>query len=143
LDRTGRESQVATADSTTDKARSAAPSVGSDGTSTVLLEAGSKLVKPRKRLTPEQKYQIFLETQRGDISTATVLRKWGIHSSDLTRIRAQVCQGALESLARGNRSGRSRQEPPEMTALKADKVRVEEALKELAIENTLLRKKVN
>ena len=74
---------------------------------------------------------------------ATVLRKWGIHSSDLTRIRVQVRQGALESLARGAKSGRPPQEPPEVVALRAEKARVEEALKELAIENTLLRKKVN
>ncbi len=104
---------------------------------------GTSPAKPRRKLTPEQKYQIFLETQRGDIPVATVLRKWGIHSSDLTRIRAQVRQGALESLARGAKPGRPPQEPPEVTALKAEKARVEEALKELAIENTLLRKKVN
>jgi len=72
-----------------------------------------------------------------------VLRKWGIHSSDLTRIRAQVRQGALERLARGDRSGRPPQVSPEVADLRAEKARVEEALKELAIENTLLRKKGN
>ena len=134
---------MATAESVADKTRQVAPSVGNDGASVVTPEGGSSPAKPRKKLTPEQKYQIFLETQRGDVSTATVLRKWGIHSSDLTRIRMQVRQGALESLARGNRSGRPPQEPPEVTTLKAEKARVEEALKELAIENTLLRKKVS
>ena len=134
---------MATADSVADKTRSAAPSPGSDGTSTTLLEGHNSPVKPYRRLTPEQKYQIFLEAQRGDIPVAAVLRKWGIHSSDLTRIRAQVRQGALESLARGNRPGRPSQEPPEVVALRAEKARVEEALKELAIENTLLRKKVS
>jgi transposase-like protein len=138
-----RESQVATADSTTDKTRWATSSAASDGASTTLPGGDSKPIKPRKRLTPEQKYQIFLEAQRGDVPVAAVLRKWGVHSSDLTRIRMQVRQGALESLARGNRPGRPPQEPPEVTALKAEKARVEEALKELAIENTLLRKKVN
>ncbi len=134
---------MATADSVADKTRQAALSVGGDGASGVTPEVGTSPAKPRRKLTPEQKYQIFLETQRGDIPVATVLRKWGIHSSDLTRIRAQVRQGALESLARGAKPGRPPQEPPEVTALKAEKARVEEALKELAIENTLLRKKVN
>ncbi len=142
----GRKGQVATADSVAEKIRPATPSVGTgsnDGANTTSSEGRSSPAKPRKKLTPEQKYQIFLETQRGDVQIAAVLRKWGIHSSDLTRIRAQVRQGALESLARGNRPGRPPQEPPEVTGLKAEKARVEEALKELAIENTLLRKKVN
>lgn len=137
---------MATADSVAEKIRPTAPSVGtvgSDGASTTSPDGSHPPAKPRKRLTPEQKYQIFLETQRGDVPIAAVLRKWGVHSSDLTRIRAQVRQGALESLARGNRLGRPLQEPPEVTALKAEKARVEEALKELAIENTLLRKKVS
>ena len=98
---------------------------------------------PRKHLTPEEKYRIFLECQRGDVPVAAVLRRWGIHSSDLTRIRAQVREGALQSLSRGSRQGRRPKELAEVTALKVDKARVEEALKELAIENTLLRKKVS
>lgn len=126
-----------------DIARRTESAVGSDGASAALPEVSSKQVRPRRKLTPEQKYQIFLETQRGDIPVAAVLRKWGIHSSDLTRIRAQVRQGALESLTRGDRSGRPPQVPPEVAALRAEKARVEEALKELAIENTLLRKKAN
>ncbi len=105
--------------------------------------ASSRPGKARKHLTPEEKYRIFLETQRGDVSVAAVLRKYGIHSSDLTRIRAQVREGALESLAQGSRKGRRPKESAEVAALKAEKARVEEALKELAIENTLLRKKVS
>ena len=113
--------------------------VGDDGG----RAARSRPVKARKHLTPEEKYRIFLETQRGDVSVATVLRKYGIHSSDLTRIRAQVREGALESLAQGNRKGRRPKDSAEVAALKAERARVEEALKELAIENTLLRKKVS
>lgn len=134
---------MATTDSAPNRARPTAPLMSIDGATSSPPEVGSTAAKPRKRLTPEQKYQIFLETQRGDVPVAAVLRKWGIHSSDLTRIRAQVRQGALESLARSNRSGRLPQEPAEVVALRADKARVEEALKELAIENTLLRKKVS
>lgn len=126
-----------------DKARRTESAEGSDGPNAALSEVGSKPIKYRHKLTPEQKYQIFLETQRGDFPVASVLRKWGIHSSDLARIRAQVRQGALESLTRGDRSGRPPQVLPEVAALRAEKARVEEALKELAIENTLLRKKVN
>ena len=86
---------MVTADTSVDKARWP-ESVGDlDGANSALSEVESKPVKHRRKLTPEQKHQIFLETQRGDIPVAGVLRKWGIHSSDLTRIRAQVRQGAL------------------------------------------------
>lgn len=126
-----------------DKRQGTELSVGGDGSKENIPEVGGKPVRPRKQLTPEEKYRIFLETQRGDVLVATVLRKWGIHSSDLMRIRAQVREGALESLARGHRKGCRPVESPEVAALKAEKARVEEALKELAIENTLLRKKVS
>ena len=96
-------------------------------------------VRKRRRLSAEDKYQIFLEASRGDVPVAAVLRKWGIYSSELVRIRVQVRRGALESLSRGNGKGK---EDPRITHLRMEKARVEEALKELAIENTLLRKKV-
>lgn len=125
------------------KRQTSGPSASGDGSPENLAEADGKPVRQRKQLTAEEKYRIFLETQRADVLVAMVLRKWGIHSSDLMRIRAQVREGALESLARGHRKGRRPQESPEVAALKAEKARVEEALKELAIENTLLRKKGN
>ena len=102
--------------------------------------AGVEPMKRRRRLAPEDKYQIFLEASRGDVPVAAVLRKWGLHSSDLARIRGLVRKGALEALAHGN--GRVK-EDPRIGQLKTEKARVEEALKELAIENTLLRKKVD
>jgi len=106
------------------------------------IERGSvgKEGRKRRRLSPEDKYQIFLEASRGDVPVAGVLRKWGIYSSDLFRIREQVRRGALESLSRGN--GKVK-EDRRITWLQMEKARVEEALKELAIENTLLRKKVD
>ena len=134
---------MAAADSSASKSQQMELAASGDGTVGGPSETNLKPVKPRKHLTPEEKYRIFLETQRGDVSVATVLRKWGIHSSDLPRIRTQVRLGALESLARGNRAGRPPKESPEVTALKAEMTRVEAALKELAIENTLLRKKVS
>ena len=52
-------------------------------------------VKKRQHLSPEEKYQIFVEATRGGIPVGEVLRKWGIHSSDLKRIRETVKAGAL------------------------------------------------
>ena len=131
------------ADNPVGKLKGIDPATSGDSSGGNPSEVSSKPVKPRKHLSVEERYRIFLETQRGDVPIASVLRKWGIHSSDLTRIRVQVREGALASLAQGNRKGRPPKEPPEVTALKVEKARVEEALKELAIENTLLRKQVS
>ena len=109
---------------------------GTNGLSGVV---GVGVVKRRRRLSAEDKYQIFVEASRGDVPVAGVLRKWGIFSSDLARIRGLVRKGALEALARRNGPVK---EDPRISQMRAEKARVEEALKELAIENTLLRKKV-
>ena len=56
--------------------------------------------KPKRRfLTPEKKYQIFLETQSPRCPVGEVLRREGIYSTDLARIRSKVKEGALERLA--------------------------------------------
>ena len=46
--------------------------------------------KKRRYLSVEKKYQIFLEAQRGDAPVGEVLRREGLYSSDLSRIREQV-----------------------------------------------------
>jgi transposase-like protein len=111
-----------------------------NGSERVGGEAGGEGARKRRKLLPEDRFRIFLEASRGDVPVASVLRKWGIYSSDLTRIRELVMKGSLEYLARGN--GKAK-EDPRIGQLRGEKARVEEALKELAIENTLLRKKVD
>ena len=58
-----------------------------------------EMVRKRRHLSAEEKYQIFLEATmakaRGGGSISEVLRRWGIHSSDLTRIRKAVEEAAI------------------------------------------------
>jgi transposase-like protein len=62
-------------------------------------------VRKRRHLAPETTFQMFLEASRGDIPVVEVLRKWGIHSSDLKRIRETVRAGALKEFqTRKNRT---------------------------------------
>jgi len=103
-----------------------------------------KNVRKRRYLTPEEKYQIFLEAtmakakESGSISE--VLRRWGIHSNDLTRIRAVVEQGAIDTFkARKSRKPKLSREQYE--ELKAEKERLEETIVELAAELAILKKK--
>jgi transposase-like protein len=92
----------------------------------------------RRRLRPEDKWQVFLEASAKDVRVAEVLRRWGIDSSQLARIRQQVRSGALTEMAKG--PGRKPKDR-EKEALQEELQRLEEAFKEVSIENTLLRKK--
>ena len=97
-------------------------------------------VERRKRLTPEQKWQVFLECSRKGASDAEVCRRWGITPWQLRGIRDRVKDGALGALARG--PGRPRRDP-EVASLEHELDRTSKALHELAIENTLLRGKAD
>ena len=70
-------------------------------------------VRKRKHLTPEEKYQIFIESimakAQGNGGISQVLRRWSIHSSDLTRIKRTVEEGAISSFkARAERRRQAR-----------------------------------
>lgn len=92
----------------------------------------------RRRLSAEDKWQIFIEASAKDAKVAEVLRRWRIDSSQLARIRTQVKEGALTQLKKG--PGRTPKDR-EKEALMAEMARLEDAFKEVSIENTLLRKK--
>lgn len=92
------------------------------------------------RLTPDQKWQIFLEVSRKNTTDVEVCRKWGISTYQLKAIREKAKNGSLEAFKKG--PGRAKADQ-QVTQLRQDLERSNEALKELAIENTLLRGKVN
>ncbi len=60
----------------------------------------------RRFLSPEKKYQIFLEAQRGEAPVGELLRREGLYSTDLARIQRKVKESALQGLAK--RPGRSK-----------------------------------
>lgn len=103
-----------------------------------------EIVKKRRHLTPEEKYQIFLEATiakaKENGSITEVLRRWGIHSSDLTRIKRIVEEGAISSF-KANRSRRPKVDNALYQQLKAEKGRLETVILEQAAELALLKKK--
>jgi len=94
----------------------------------------------RTRLTPQQKWQVFLESSRKNTTDAEVCRRWGITPWQLRAIRERVKDGATDALAKG--PGRPRKDA-QVSELEREVERTSRALKELAIENTLLRGKVD
>jgi transposase-like protein len=105
-------------------------------------ESDDALVRKRRQLSPEDKYQIFIEATmaKGNGSITEVIRRWGIHASDLTRIRKAVEEGAISTL-RARKSRKPKIDYSEHQRLKADKERLEATVLEQAAELALLKKK--
>jgi transposase-like protein len=99
--------------------------------------------RKRRYLSPEKKFQIFLESQRGESPVGEILRREGIYSTDLTRIRNKVKEGALERLA--DRAGAKKKtvSQDDYNALKHELEEKERALADLSVELAVLRKKTN
>ena len=99
--------------------------------------------RKRRFLSPEKKYQLFLEAQRGDVPVAEILRREGLYATDLVRIRQKVKESALERLAVRPGAKKKTVASEQYEALKQDLEEKERALAELAVEVAILRKKTN
>ena len=102
---------------------------------------GQAPAKKRRYLSAEKKFQIYLEAQSSDQPIGELLRREGLFSTDLARIRQQVKEGALQRL--GAKPGRQ-QAPVNTDAYEAIKTELQEkerALADLAVELAILRKK--
>ena len=97
----------------------------------------------RKKLTAEQKWQIFLETSVGNAPVGEILRRHGLYSSELTKIRKQAEEGALKELGR-NRHKKTHLVPYARCArLEAELAAKEKALAQMGEEYLLLKKRTN
>lgn len=97
----------------------------------------------RRFLSPEKKFQIYLEAQDPNKPVGEILRREGLYSTDLARIRQQVKEGALQRLSA--KPGRKQDLVSTETyqALKLELQDKERALADLAVELGILRKKTN
>lgn len=101
--------------------------------------------KQKRRLTAEEKWQIYQECHQSGAKIGEILRKHGLYSSDLQTIRKAVEEGALERL-RQSRPGRKKEETvtvAEFERLRAELEVKEKALAEMSVMFTTLKKKVN
>jgi len=110
---------------------------------TCLPEAEGKAKKKRRFLDAEKKYQIFLEAQRGENPVGEILRREGLYSSDLVRIRDKVREGALERLSARPGKKRRTVSVDAYEELKRELEEKERALADQAVELAILRKKTN
>lgn len=99
--------------------------------------------KKRRFLSPEKKFQIFLESQIGKTPVGEILRREGIYSTDLARIRKQVKEAAIDRLSARPGSKRKAVPREDYEVLKRELEDKERALADQAVELAILRKKTN
>ena len=99
--------------------------------------------KKRRYLSAEKKFQIYLEAQAGDKPVGELLRREGLFSTDLARIRQQVKEGALQRLSAKPGPKQSHVSTEAHEALKRELQDKERALADLSVELAILRKKTN
>lgn len=98
----------------------------------------------RKKLTAQEKWQIFLETTAKDAPVGEILRRHGLYSADLTKIRKQVESAALQELGRRKYSRKPTQVPhEEYEKIKAELAAKEKALAQMGEEYLLLKKRTD
>jgi transposase len=97
--------------------------------------------KPRKRrqLTPEEKWEIFLEVTSQELSQADTARKWNVDVSTVVRLRQLAKDAAVAAFAASKPGRLPSPEQVELEEALAENDRLSEALKEMAVELTLFR----
>ena len=113
-------------------------------TKTTPSEVPEKASKTKRRfLTAEKKFQIYLEAQSPDKPVGELLRREGLFSTDLARIRQQVKEGALQRLSAKPGRKRAAVDTSAYDAITRELQDKDRALADLAVELAILRKKTN
>lgn len=99
--------------------------------------------KKRRYLSAEKKFQIYLAAQDGGQPVGELLRREGLFSTDLARIRQQVKEGALQRLSAKPGRQQSQVSLEAYEAIKRELQDKERALADLSVELAVLRKKTN
>jgi transposase-like protein len=99
--------------------------------------------KKRRILTAEKKFQIFLEAHAGEKPIGELLRREGLFSTDLARIRQQVKEGALLRLSVKSGRKESQVSSESYEAIKRELQDKERAMADQSVELAILRKKTN
>jgi hypothetical protein len=94
--------------------------------------------RAKRFLTPLQKYEIFLQLVRQEVTLAEAADNWKVDRSTIMRIRTVAKEGALEALANSRPGVKAREHDWELEAARADAARLGEALKEMAVKLMLV-----
>ena len=102
-----------------------------------MMENGMR--RKRRQLSPEEKWEVFLEITSQELTQADAARKWNVDVSTVIRIRQLAKDAALAAFAAAKPGRMPSPEQVELEAALAENDRLSEALKELAVELSLHR----
>jgi len=102
-----------------------------------MMENG--MPRKRRQLTPQEKWEIFLEVTSQEISQADAARKYGVDVSVIVRLRALARDAAIAAFTSAKPGRPASAESLELELLREENDRLSEALKEMAVELTLHR----
>jgi transposase-like protein len=104
------------------------------------LERGiDRLGRRAKRfLSPTQKYEIWLQLVRGEITISEAADRFGVDRSTIMRLRQVAKDGALQALAESKPGVQQARRDLELEAARAEAARLGETVKELAVKLMLV-----
>ncbi|HEX4081942.1 MAG TPA: hypothetical protein VHX40_03175 [Acidimicrobiales bacterium] len=94
--------------------------------------------RAKRFLSPLQKYEIFLQLVRQEVTVIEAAEHWGVDRGVVMRIRTVAKQGALEALAQSRPGRRAKERDFELESARDDAARLGEALKEMAVKLMLV-----
>jgi transposase len=94
--------------------------------------------RSKRMLSPSQKYEIWLQLVRHEVTIAEAATTQQVDRSTIMRIKQVAKDGALAALAASKPGVAGRQRDYELEQAKAEVARLSEACKELAVKLTLV-----
>ena len=89
--------------------------------------------RPKRFLSPSQKYEIWIGLLRGEYTMAEAAERAGVDRSTVMKLRVVAKQGALDALAASRPGVKQAGVDPELVAARAEIARLTEALKEMGV----------
>jgi transposase len=94
--------------------------------------------RSKRFLSPSQKYEIWLQLVRQEVTIAEAASEQHVDRSTIMRIRTVAKEGALAALAASKPGVGARDRDYELELAKAENARLGEALKEMAVKLMLV-----
>ena len=94
--------------------------------------------RPKRFLTPLQKYEIYIQVLRGEVTMAEAAAAAGVDRTTVVRIRQVAKDGALAALAESRPGIIAGGRDFELDAAKAEIARLSETVKEMAVKLMLV-----
>ena len=94
--------------------------------------------RSKRLLSPSQKYEIWLQLVRQEVTIAEAAAQQQVDRSTIMRIRTVAKEGALAALAASKPGVQARERDYELELARAEVARLSEALKEMAVKLTLV-----